>query len=160
MEYNYISWSIIIYNSHYWSHRIVNACTEIYRATLLLNIINSRRACAARVTVVVLSVCLSVRLSVRASSSTTGYEAGNEWHQRVVNNEEMDKNVAIFLKRLRTRDMAWKQAKKRTRAIHRARAYVGVYRFCRSMHRTWAIHCARAYVGVCRSMHICEMPCG
>ena len=36
------------------------------------------------------SVGLSVCLSVRASSRTTGYEAGNEWHQRVVNNEEMD----------------------------------------------------------------------
>ena len=49
-------------------------------------IINPRRACAARVTVVVLSVCLSVR----ASSRTTGYEAANEWHQRVVNNEKID----------------------------------------------------------------------
>ena len=53
-----------------------------------------------------LSVCLSVCLSVRASSRTTGYEAANEWHQRVVNNEKMDINVAIFLKRLRSRDMA------------------------------------------------------
>ena len=51
-------------------------------------------------------VCLSVCLSVRASSRTTGYEAANEWHQRVVNNEKMDINVAIFLKRLRSRDMA------------------------------------------------------
>ena len=38
----------------------------------------------------------SVCLSVRASSRTTGYEAANEWHQRVVNNEKMDINVAIF----------------------------------------------------------------
>ena len=64
--------------------------------------INPRRACAARVTVVVLSVCLSVR----ASSRTTGYEAANEWHQRVANNEKIDINVAIFPKRLRSRDMA------------------------------------------------------
>ena len=48
----------------------------------------------------------SVCLSVRASSSTTGYEAANEWHQRVVNDEKIDINVAIFLKRLRSRDMA------------------------------------------------------
>ena len=47
----------------------------------------------------------SVCLSVRASSSTTGYEAANEWHQRVVNDEKIDSNVAIFLKRLRSRDM-------------------------------------------------------
>ena len=41
----------------------------------------------------------SVGLSVRASSRTTGYEAANEWHQRVVNNEKIDINVAIFPKR-------------------------------------------------------------
>ena len=48
----------------------------------------------------------SVILSVRASYSTTGYKAANEWHQRVVNDEKIDINVAIFLKRLRSRDMA------------------------------------------------------
>ena len=58
----------------------------------LFRLINPRRACAARVTVLGLSVCLSV------SSRTTGYEAANEWHQWVVNNEKMDSNVAIFLK--------------------------------------------------------------
>ena len=46
----------------------------------------------------------SVGLFLRASSRTTGYEAANEW-QRVVNNEKMDINVAILLKRLRSRDM-------------------------------------------------------
>ena len=72
------------------------------------SVINPRRACAARVTVLVnrFAVCLSVCLSVRASSCTTGYEAANEWHQRIVNNEKIDINVAIFLKRLRSRDMA------------------------------------------------------
>ena len=53
----------------------------------VMTLVNPRRACAARVTVLGLSVCLSVCLSVRASSRTTGYEAANEWHQRVVNNE-------------------------------------------------------------------------
>ena len=66
------------------------------------SIINPRRACAARVTVLVLSVCLGVR----ASSSTTGYEAANQWHQRVVSDEKIDIDVAIFPKRLRSRDMA------------------------------------------------------
>ena len=61
-------------------------------------VINPRRACAARVTV--------LGLSVPASSRTTGYEAANEWHQRVVNNEKIDIKVAIFLKRLRSRDIA------------------------------------------------------
>ena len=39
------------------------------------------------------SVCLSVCLSLRASSRTTGYDAANEWHQRVVNNDKMDINA-------------------------------------------------------------------
>ena len=69
---------------------------------LVQNLFNPRRACAARVIVVVLSACLPVR----ASSSTTGYEAANEWHQRVVNDEKIDINAAIFPKRVRSRDMA------------------------------------------------------
>ena len=63
-------------------------------STAVYNIINPRRACAARVTVVVLSVCLSVC----ASSRTTGYEAANEWYQRVVNNEKMDKLTWRFFR--------------------------------------------------------------
>ena len=72
-----------------------------------------------------LSVCLSVCLSVRASSCTTGYEAANEWHQRIVNNEKMDINMAIFLKRLRSRDTAWKQAKKPMRGRSRTPSLAG-----------------------------------
>ena len=40
-----------------------------------------------------LSICLSVCLSVHACS---GYEAANEWHQRFLNNENIDIHVAIF----------------------------------------------------------------
>ena len=79
---------------------------ERMNVRILYYLVNPQRACAARVTVVVLSVCLSVCLSVRASSRTAGYEVANEWHQRVVNNENMDINVAIFLKRLRSREKA------------------------------------------------------
>ena len=61
--------------------------------------INPRRACAARVTV-------SVRLSTLVLALQAGYEAANEWHQRVLNDEKIDINVAIFPKRLRSRDMA------------------------------------------------------
>ena len=56
---------------------------------LICDIINPRRACAARVTVVVLCVCLSVCLSVRLfshdddSSRTTGYEAAYERYQQI-----------------------------------------------------------------------------
>ena len=46
-------------------------------------IINPRRACAARVTVLRVSVCLSVCLSVDAYSGTTGYEAAYELYKRV-----------------------------------------------------------------------------
>ena len=42
------------------------------------SLVNPRRACAARVTVVVLCVCLSVRLFVYYYSRTTGYEAAYE----------------------------------------------------------------------------------
>ena len=78
------------------------------------------------------SVCLSVRLSVRASSR---YEAANEWHQRVVNNEKIDINVAIFPKRLRSREAyasdPWRtRVRFPERAIHRACAYVPFAGIC------------------------------
>ena len=69
-------------------------------------IINPRRACAARVTVVGLCVCLSVCLSVDDYSRTTGYEAAYERYQQLQCYKGMKKNVAILLKRLHARDMA------------------------------------------------------
>ena len=68
--------------------------------------INPRRACAARVTVLGLCVCLSVCLSVDDYSRTTGYEAAYERYQQLQCYKGMKKNVAILLKRLRSRDMA------------------------------------------------------
>ena len=65
-------------------------------------IINPRRACAARVTVVVLCVCLSVS----NYSRTTGYEAAYERYQQLQCYKGKKNNVAILLKRLRSRDMA------------------------------------------------------
>ena len=73
---------------------------------LLWLIINPRRACAARVTVVGLCVCLSVCLSVDDYSRTTGYEAAYERYQQLQCYKGMKINVAILLKRLRSRDMA------------------------------------------------------
>ena len=75
-------------------------------AVSLSIIINPRRACAARVTVVVLCVCLSVCLSVYFYSRTTGYEAAYERHQQIQCYKSRKNNVAILLKRLRSRDMA------------------------------------------------------
>ena len=74
-------------------------------------LINPRRACAARVTViVVLCVCLSVRLSVclfvHDYSRTTGYEAAYERYQHLQCHKGTKKKQAILLKRLRSRDMA------------------------------------------------------
>ena len=73
-------------------------------------LINPRRACAARVTVVglcvCLFVCLSVCLFVDDYSRTTGYEAAYERYQQLQCYKGMKNNVAILLKRLRSRDMA------------------------------------------------------
>ena len=69
-------------------------------------VINPRRACAARVTVVVLCVCLFVCLSVSNYSRTTGYEAAYERYQQLQCYKGKKTNVAILLKRLRSRDMA------------------------------------------------------
>ena len=69
-------------------------------------LINPRRACAARVTVLVLCVCLSVCLSVSNYSRTTGYEAAYERYQQLQCYKGKKNNVAILLKRLRSRDMA------------------------------------------------------
>ena len=67
------------------------------------SLINPRRACAARVTVVGLCVC---RLFVDDYSRTTGYEAAYERYQQLQCYKGMKTNVAILLKRLRSRDMA------------------------------------------------------
>ena len=71
-------------------------------------IINPRHACAARVTVVIMSVCvcLSVCLFVYDYSSTSGYEAAYKRYQQLQCYKSKKNNVAIWLKRLRSRDMA------------------------------------------------------
>ena len=70
--------------------------------TLVSLIFNPLRACAARVTVVGLCVCLSVY----DYSHTTGYEAAYERYQQLQCYKGMKNNMAILLKRLRSRDMA------------------------------------------------------
>ena len=52
------------------------------------------------------SVCLSVCLSVYDYSRTTGYEAAYERYQQIQCYKGRKNNVAILLKRLRSRDMA------------------------------------------------------
>ena len=55
---------------------------------------------------VCVSVCLSVCLFVDDYSRTTGYEAAYERYQQLQCYKGMKNNVAILLKRLRSRDMA------------------------------------------------------
>ena len=85
-------------------------CTCIMQCTSVVTIINPRRACAARVIevglCVCLFVCLSVCLFVDDYSRTTGYEAAYERYQQLQCYKGMKSNVAILLKRLRSRDMA------------------------------------------------------
>ena len=50
--------------------------------------------------------CLSVCSSVDDYSRTTGYEAAYERYQQLQCYKDMKPNVAILLKRLRSRDMA------------------------------------------------------
>ena len=71
-------------------------------------LINPRRACAARVTVVVLCFCVSVCVCVCVYdySRTTGQEAAYERYQQIQCYKGRKNNVAILLKRLRSRDMA------------------------------------------------------
>ena len=57
-------------------------------------------------------VCLSDCLCVNTYSRTTGYEVANERHQLLHNYANLKNEKEIFLKRLRSRDMPSKQAKK------------------------------------------------
>ena len=69
--------------------------------------INPRRACAARVTVLGLSVCPSVRLSVRYHFfATTRNEVAKKQYKRVQCYTGLIFKMAIFQKRLRSGDMA------------------------------------------------------
>ena len=63
------------------------------------------------------SVCLSVCLSVYANSRSTGYEAAYERYQQLEGYESMKIEKAIFLKRLRSRDMACTSEKANIRAV-------------------------------------------
>ena len=80
----------------------------IHRTRARVVVVNPRRACAARVRSVCLSVCLSGRnLGLQATrrlmSDINSFSAIYKGRKN---------NVAILLKRLRSRDMASKQAKK------------------------------------------------
>ena len=67
-------------------------------------IINPRRACAARVTVLILSVSQSVSVSVHDYSRTAGNKAASERYQQLQRNK---RSKIILLKRRRSRSRNW-----------------------------------------------------
>ena len=75
---------------------------ELYQVSLTLGA-HAQRGLQYLVCV---SVCLSVCLCVDDYSRTTGYEAAYERYQQLQCYKGMKTNVAILLKRLRSRDMA------------------------------------------------------
>ena len=72
--------------------------------------INPRRACAAKVTVLVLSVSQSVSVSVHDYSRTAGNEAASERYQQLQRNKRWKIKKAILLKRRRSRSRNWRTA--------------------------------------------------
>ena len=92
------------YTYGFYIDNLISCLDLTQRRVLGLN--NPRRACAARVAVVGLCVCVSVCLSVDDYSRTTGYEAAYKRYQQLQCYKGMKNNVAILLKRLRSRDMA------------------------------------------------------
>ena len=72
----------------------------------MLVVINPRRTCAARVTVLGLCVCLCVCVCVcvcfYAYFSAMGNEADSEQYQRLQNYKRSKNKMAIFLKRPRS----------------------------------------------------------
>ena len=72
--------------------------TDIHIGLQLCGLINPRRACAARVTVLGLSVRLSVRLSVTKFCATTRNKQVKKRHQRVQRYTGFIFQMAIFVK--------------------------------------------------------------
>ena len=85
-----------LYMHHMYRH------TRITKYIMHVNagIINPRRACAARVTIVVLRVCLSVCLQLFSHYRLQG------GYEQLQCYKGMKTNVGILLKRLHWRDMA------------------------------------------------------
>ena len=107
--------------------------------TVWSRLINPRRACAARVTVVVPCVCLCVCVCVRHHySATTGYKAQKERYQRLQCCVPMDIKKVIFLKVLRLKVMAWNRSEKANMLISLSspRALIAHFRYQRSTETT------------------------
>ena len=88
--------TLFVWKFLWWS----KSCHDVCRVSVIFN---PRRACTARVTV--LNICLPVCLSVTTFSVTTRNKPAKKWHQRV---QRYTGYVAIFVKVLRSKVMAWK----------------------------------------------------
>ena len=77
------------------------------KCVLYREVINPRRACAARVTVLGPSVCLSVCQCVHDYSRTAGSEGASERYQQLQRNKRSKIKKAILLKRRRSRSRNW-----------------------------------------------------
>ena len=88
-----------------YSRRELVRCPES-RSVRFSEVINPRRACSARVTVLGLSVLPSVRLSGTPYSGTTRNKAAKKRCQRVQCHTGLIFKIAIFVKVLRSKVMA------------------------------------------------------
>ena len=95
---------------------IILPALGISEASVTTIIVNPRRACAARITV----VCLC--LSVRSISATTSKRKPRKRYQRFIATRQRELKLEIFLKILRSKVMA-------SFAAH----FVGVRRSCRAL---------------------------
>ena len=104
--YSIISWiGILIYC--FWFNKGHITENLFPSVSIVIVFINPRRACAARVTVLVLSVCQSVSVSVHDYSRTAGNEAASERYQQLQRNKRSKIKKAILLKRRRSRSRNW-----------------------------------------------------
>ena len=80
----------------------VHSLTLPHHLTHCMMLVNPRRACAARVTVLGPQVFLSVCLSVTMFSATTRNETTKERYQKVQHYTGLILNLAIFVKAMRS----------------------------------------------------------
>ena len=128
----------------------------VYTAANTFSIVNPRRACPARVMVVVLSVCLSVP----HYSRNTGNEAASKRYQQLQCNKRSKIKIAILLKQRgsRSRNRHWRGPRCVTQPINYwcacLRAHVNVPHLLRPRARRGeeSTQCARRYTStlVCR----------
>ena len=97
---------ILLFNRKNKQKKMKNMVPLWHHCDTTVKVVNPRRACAARVIVVVLCVCLSVCLSttILALQATRRLMSDTNSFSAIYKGKK--NNMAILLKRLRSRDMA------------------------------------------------------